>query len=163
MRFFTLIETPVGRLAAMEEDGALAYLGCPESMPAGGEARETELFIKLRQELREYFEGRRRAFDIPLVYGGTPFQAACWRELLRIPYGQTRSYGELAVAAGNPKAARAAGGACNANRILILIPCHRVVGATGALTGFGAGLPAKELLLALEKGAAPGEDANLAT
>lgn len=152
MRHFATVDTPIGLLYAVEEDGALVYLGRPEEMPAGGEALETPLLARLRGELAEYFSGERRAFDIPLSFAGAPWRAKCWEGLMRIPYGQTLTYAQLAAYAGNPKAARAAGGACHANPILILIPCHRVVGAKGALTGFGAGLAAKALLLRLESG-----------
>jgi methylated-DNA-[protein]-cysteine S-methyltransferase len=101
-------------------------------------------------QLREYFAGRRAEFDLPLAPQGTQFQLAVWRELQRIPYGQTISYGELARRIGNPKASRAVGSANGANQIPIVIPCHRVIAAGGKLGGFGGGLPVKEALLALE-------------
>jgi methylated-DNA-[protein]-cysteine S-methyltransferase len=151
MSEFTLIDTPVGCFAALERNGALAYFGRPEEMPAGGEEAETPLLLKLREQLGEYFDGKRKTFDIPLCYDGTPWHRKCWEGLLSIPCGETRSYGWLASYAGNPKAARAAGGACHANPIIILIPCHRIVGANGSLTGFGAGMDAKAFLLALER------------
>jgi methylated-DNA-[protein]-cysteine S-methyltransferase len=101
-------------------------------------------------QLREYFAGSRTEFDLPLAPQGTHFQLAVWRELQRIPYGQTISYGELARRIGNPKASRAVGTANGANQIPIVIPCHRVIAAGGKLGGFGGGLPVKEALLALE-------------
>jgi methylated-DNA-[protein]-cysteine S-methyltransferase len=102
-------------------------------------------------QLREYFAGRRVEFDLPLAPQGTQFRLAVWRELQRIPYGQTISYGELARRTGNPKASRAVGSANGANQIPIVIPCHRVIASGGKLGGFGGGLPVKEALLALEK------------
>ncbi len=101
-------------------------------------------------QLRQYFAGRRTEFDLPLAPQGTQFQLAVWREMQRIPYGQTISYGELARRIGNPKASRAVGSANGANQIPIVIPCHRVIAAGGKLGGFGGGLPVKEALLALE-------------
>jgi methylated-DNA-[protein]-cysteine S-methyltransferase len=102
------------------------------------------------RQLRDYFAGRRTGFDLPLAPEGTPFQRAVWRQLQDIPYGGTISYGELARRLGNPKASRAVGSANGANPIPIVIPCHRVIGADGKLTGFGGGLPVKQALLALE-------------
>lgn len=103
-----------------------------------------------REALEDYFAGTRQAFDLPLRPRGTPFQLAVWRELSRIPYGETISYGELARRVGDPAAARAVGAANGANPLPIVVPCHRVIGADGRLTGFGGGLPNKRWLLALE-------------
>ena len=105
-------------------------------------------------QLEAYFAGRRRAFDLPLAPAGTPFQLEVWQALRGIPYGETISYGELARRIGNPRAARAVGLANGANPLPIVVPCHRVIGADGTLTGFGGGLPTKQALLALE-GALP--------
>lgn len=102
------------------------------------------------QELREYFAGQRKVFSIPLDMQGTEFQLGVWRALLEIPFGTTRSYGELAASLGNPQACRAVGAANGRNPIPIVVPCHRVIGSTGKLTGFGGGLPMKEFLLRLE-------------
>jgi methylated-DNA-[protein]-cysteine S-methyltransferase len=102
------------------------------------------------KQLREYFAGQRADFDLPLAPEGTEFQRTVWRNLRDIPYGETISYGELAKRVGNPKASRAVGAANGQNPIPIVIPCHRVIGANGKLTGFGGGLPTKEALLALE-------------
>lgn len=109
----------------------------------------------VRQELDHYFAGRLKQFTTPVVFDGTPFQNQVWRELCRIPYGETISYLELANRIKNPKAVRAVGLANGANPIAIIVPCHRVIGANGSLTGFGGGLPAKRALLELEKGPAP--------
>ena len=105
----------------------------------------------LEAQLAEYFGGRRRRFEVPTAPEGTAFQRAVWSALADVPWGETRSYGELAAAAGRPGAARAVGGAMNANPIAIVLPCHRVVGSDGALTGYGAGIERKRRLLELER------------
>jgi O-6-methylguanine DNA methyltransferase len=102
-------------------------------------------------ELRRYLAGERVQFTCPLDLHGTPFQLTVWKELVRIPYGETRSYGEIANTIGRPGAARAVGAANGANPVAIIVPCHRVIGSDGTLTGYGGGLPMKEWLLALEK------------
>jgi methylated-DNA-[protein]-cysteine S-methyltransferase len=104
------------------------------------------------RELDQYFAGRLKAFSTPVAFRGTPFQNRVWRELRRIPYGETISYLELANRIQNPKAVRAVGMANGANPIAIIVPCHRVIGSNGSLTGFGGGLPTKRALLELEKG-----------
>jgi methylated-DNA-[protein]-cysteine S-methyltransferase len=106
----------------------------------------------VRKELDAYFAGRLRVFKTRLAFDGTPFQRQVWEELCRIPYGETISYMELAKRLGNPKAVRAVGLANGANPIAIIVPCHRVIGANGSLTGYGGGLPIKKALLALERG-----------
>jgi O-6-methylguanine DNA methyltransferase len=106
-----------------------------------------------RQEVEEYLNGDRKSFSSPLDMQGTPFQMEVWNELLKIPYGETRSYGEIATAVGKPRAARAVGAAVGANPLPIIVPCHRVIGKNGSLVGFGGGLRLKERLLQLEKGA----------
>ncbi len=103
------------------------------------------------KQLKEYFEGDRKEFDLPLKLDGTPFQVSCWKSLLNIPYGETRSYQEQAISIDNPKAVRAVGGANNKNKIGIIIPCHRVIGKNGSLTGFLSGIDDKKYLLDLEK------------
>lgn len=115
--------------------------------PPRGESMRTN---PARKQLEEYFAGKRRRFDLPLVLGGTAFQREVWRELMRIPYGETRSYGQIAEALGRPGAARAVGRAVGANRLLVVIPCHRVIDASGGLGGFAGGLAAKRFLLELE-------------
>jgi methylated-DNA-[protein]-cysteine S-methyltransferase len=115
------------------------------------------------RQLRDYFAGRRTGFDLPLCPEGTPFQRSVWRQLQDIPYGGTISYGELARRVGNPKASRAVGAANGANPIPIVIPCHRVIGADGRLTGFGGGLPVKEALLALEARSSASSSTSLLT
>ena len=113
---------------------------------------EHRLFESLRRQLAEYFEGRRRRFDLPLRIAGTPFQERVWNALLTIPYGEVRSYGEIAKAIGAPRAVRAVGRANGSNRISLIIPCHRVIGADGSIVGYGGGPRRKEWLLALERG-----------
>ena len=105
-----------------------------------------------RGTANEYFAGARREFDLPLAPKGTPFQKAVWAEMCRIPYGETRTYGQLAAAIGRPSACRAVGGACHSNPIAILQPCHRVVGRSGRLTGYAYGVEMKQYLLELEQG-----------
>ncbi|MCA9677318.1 MAG: methylated-DNA--[protein]-cysteine S-methyltransferase, partial [Myxococcales bacterium] len=109
----------------------------------------------VRAQLAAYLDGARRAFDVPLAPAGTPFQLAVWDALLAIPYGATESYGALARRLGRPHAARAVGAANGQNPISIIVPCHRVIGADGSLTGYGGGLPAKRWLLAHEQGGGP--------
>lgn len=112
------------------------------------------LLREVRRQLEEYFDGARRVFDLPLAPRGTEFERRVWQEVAAIPYGETRSYAEIARAAGRPDACRAVGRANGRNPIPLVIPCHRVIGSDGSLTGFGGGLPLKRFLLALE-GAAP--------
>ena len=109
------------------------------------------LLGQAKQQLAEYFAGQRQAFDLPLRMQGTPFQQKVWAALREIPYGETRSYGQIAAQVGNPKASRAVGMANNRNPIAIIVPCHRVIGANGSLTGYAGGLSVKEELLALER------------
>lgn len=113
--------------------------------------KETPLHRRAALELEEYFAGTRTKFDLPLSLHGTPFQLSVWKALQDIPYGETRSYGQIAAQIGNPKACRAVGMANHRNPIIIVVPCHRVIGQNGSLTGYGGGLELKELLLSLEK------------
>ncbi|MDE6659229.1 MAG: methylated-DNA--[protein]-cysteine S-methyltransferase [Eubacterium sp.] len=103
------------------------------------------------QQLEEYFSGARKNFDLPLEMNGTEFQLKVWNELCNIPYGETRSYKDIAEKIGNPKAVRAVGGANNKNKLMIIVPCHRVIGADGSLTGYAGGMDAKKKLIELEK------------
>ena len=112
--------------------------------------KKTPLLCQASDELSEYFQGKRKAFSLPLKPSGTPFQKRCWEALLAIPYGKTCTYKDIAIAIGNGKACRAVGMANHRNPISIVIPCHRVIGADGSLTGYGGGLPIKEYLLKLE-------------
>jgi methylated-DNA-[protein]-cysteine S-methyltransferase len=141
--------SPVGTLSIVENDNALTGLYIADNAPLSAVC-ENGLIKKTVQELSEYFAGTRTSFDIPVNPSGTDFQQSVWKQLQRIPYGQTRSYGDIAKAVGNPKAARAVGHANNQNHILIIIPCHRVIGADGSLVGFGGGIEMKQFLLDLE-------------
>lgn len=114
---------------------------------------ETETLRKAREQMQEYFAGRRKSFDVPLYVEGTEFQKKVWNALLSIPYGETRTYKQVAEAVGNEKACRAVGMANNRNPLMILIPCHRVIGSDGRLVGYGGGMDIKEYLLRLEKNA----------
>lgn len=138
---------PAGPLTLVERDGALAEL----RFGADDGTEASPLLLRARTEIEEYFAGRRREFDLPLAPHGTPFQQRVWQALRAIPYGSTCTYGELAAAVGNPRASRAVGMANHRNPLPILIPCHRVIGASGALTGYGGGLEWKRRLLAIEE------------
>lgn len=156
------IDSPVGRLLLAGDGDSLIQVGLqsgsrPLQRPDGWLA-DAMPFRKAIAQLGEYFAGRRRAFDLPLAPRGTDFQRRVWRALGEIPYGRTISYGELARRIGNPGASRAVGLANGANPLPIVVPCHRVIGADGSLTGFGGGLPIKRRLLALERAAAPEEE-----
>ena len=145
-------ETPFGPMA-LEGEEALTRLWLPGSLPDGwGRGEETLLLRAARQQLLDYFAGARRDFDLPLAAAGTDFQRAVWDALRSIPYGQTRTYGEIAAAIGRPRAVRAVGQANHVNPLPIFIPCHRVVGKSGTLTGYAGGLDLKGALLALESG-----------
>jgi len=135
-----------------EEDGAICRVFFNNSKtPDSIEKAETPLIKKAARQLAEYFDGKRKVFNLPLALHGTNFQNEVWKALQNIPYGETRSYGEVAAIAGNPKASRAVGMANNRNPIVIIIPCHRVIGHNGSLTGFGGGLELKRQLLELER------------
>jgi len=153
---FSRMDTPVGLLLIAGDETGLRYIlfgageNASEPRPGwresdGGAVRET-----IRQ-LREYFAGNLTRFELPLAPAGTPFQLDVWRELQRIPYGTVISYGELAGRIGRPNASRAVGAANGANPIPIVIPCHRVIGSNGKLTGYGGGLAIKDALLKLER------------
>jgi methylated-DNA-[protein]-cysteine S-methyltransferase len=152
---YRYLETPIGTLLIAADGDAIRRIEFPRNghahkpsddwgESAGGAVEEAA------RQLNEYFAGTRTEFDLPLAPEGTEFQRTVWRRLQEIPYGETIAYGELARRVGNPKASRAVGAANGANPIPIVIPCHRVIGSNGKLTGFGGGLPVKEALLALE-------------
>ncbi|MGH3673903.1 MAG: methylated-DNA--[protein]-cysteine S-methyltransferase [Pseudonocardiaceae bacterium] len=151
------MDSPIGPLTLVAVHGALAglYMNRHRHQPATetfGE-RDPAPFATVTSQLEEYFAGRRTEFDLPLAPAGTPFQHTVWAALREIPYGQTESYGHLAERIGRPGAARAVGLANGRNPVSIIVPCHRVVGATGALTGYGGGLDRKQQLLDFEQGA----------
>jgi methylated-DNA-[protein]-cysteine S-methyltransferase len=152
---YAQIESPVGQLLlTVDVAGRLNRLRFPEHTAAipSPWIRDEQALAEPRRQLEAYFAGDREGFDLELAPRGTPFQLRVWSALRAIPYGETASYGEIAHAAGQPGAARAVGGANNRNPIAIIVPCHRVIGAGGALTGYGGGLDRKRYLLALEAG-----------
>lgn len=140
--------SPVGPLTLVERDGRLSAVRFGDF---GSSETPAPVLHRAAAQLGEYFAGRRRTFDLPLAAEGTPFQQAVWRALEKIPYGEIRTYGEIARAVGNPAACRAVGMANHRNPLPVVIPCHRVVGADGRLTGYGGGLEIKRLLLELER------------
>ena len=153
---WSTVDSPIGELTVVAEDGALVGLYMTGHRPAPdpesfGE-RVDDALPAATAQLAEYFAGERTAFDLPLAPRGTAFQQAVWAALRDIPYGETRSYGELAAALGRPGASRAVGLANGRNPISIVVPCHRVVGAGGKLTGYAGGMERKSWLLALELG-----------
>jgi methylated-DNA-[protein]-cysteine S-methyltransferase len=158
---FRHLSSPLGSLLLAGDEGGLRFVAFVSGRYPVEPARDWErddrfrLFSRVESELRSYFAGKLRSFSVPLAPAGTPFQLRVWRALLRVPYGKTLSYTELARRAGTPTAVRAAGSANARNPIAILIPCHRVVGQNGNLTGYGGGLDAKRSLLELEGALAP--------
>lgn len=154
MACFTICRpSPIGTLylsAVPEGICGVSLTPRPVSAPGVLPARERTLLAQCAAELGEYFAGARRGFDLPLVLAGTDFQQKIWQYLRGIPYGETRSYGQLAALAGNPRACRAVGMANHRNPVMILVPCHRVINANGSLGGFGGGVEAKKILLGIE-------------
>ena len=157
--YYDHMESPVGRLLLASDDGGLRVISFPEGKgarrPEPGWQRDPARLLAVRRQLEDYFVGARTRFDLALAPDGTPFQRAVWRALEMIPYGATVSYGELAKSIDRPKASRAVGAANGSNPIAIVIPCHRVIGSDGRLTGFGGGLDTKAMLLAHERNQAP--------
>lgn len=143
--------SPIGPLTLAEQEGKITHLFLSGFAPVKTAEKETELLRRAKKQLDEYFASSRKEFTLPLAPAGTEFQQTVWRALQTIPYGETRSYGQIAAQIGNPKASRAVGHANNRNPIAILIPCHRVLGANGALVGYAGGLPVKKKLLKLEQ------------
>ena len=152
--YYCYLDTPIGELLLAGDDDALSLVSFPEgSMRRDPEADwiyNEKPFGPARWQLTEYFAGERREFDLPLKLSGTEFQMSVLQALQKIPYGETTSYAEIAERIGRPKAVRAVGAANGRNPIPIIVPCHRVIGSHGELTGFGGGLDTKEALLRLE-------------
>ncbi|KQT31950.1 cysteine methyltransferase [Sphingomonas sp. Leaf412] len=150
------LPSPVGMLTLVADDAALVAILWPDDPPARvplstpGDGTDHPVLAAAACQLTEYFAGARTAFDLPLAPRGTDFQRAVWDQLAFIPFGETRSYADIARAVGRPVATRAVGAANGRNPLSIVLPCHRVVGSSGALTGFAGGLPAKRWLLAHE-------------
>lgn len=157
MRTHTIIDSPLGGLTLTAEDDALTGLYFerhrrgPAAETLGARDDAGAGFAAARRQLDEYFAGERREFTLPLAPAGDEFQRRVWRLLTRIPYGQTRSYGELARELGDPALAQAVGAANGRNPLCVIVPCHRVVGADGSLTGYAGGLERKRFLLSLEE------------
>lgn len=147
---YTTVASPIGLYMIAASDKGITYvdrLTADQTVPV---LSETPLLLEAKRQLQEYFAGTRKDFDLPLDTQGTPFQEKVWAALRQIPYGKTVSYKDIAVAIDNPKAVRAVGGANNKNPISIITPCHRVIGSTGKLVGYGGGIDAKVYLLQLE-------------
>jgi methylated-DNA-[protein]-cysteine S-methyltransferase len=150
------VDSPIGRLRLVGSDAGLAAILWETTDPAsvrltiGAEVPDHPVLVETARQLEEYFAGTRKAFALPLDFVGTDFQQKVWRALLTIPFGETRSYAQIAKQIGQPNAVRAVGAANGRNPIPIITPCHRVIGSTGHLTGFGGGLPVKAHLLTLE-------------
>jgi methylated-DNA-[protein]-cysteine S-methyltransferase len=152
--YYTTFESPVGPLLLAGESSALRRVsfenGKRSTPPRADWKLDKEPFAEVIRQLQAYFRGELREFDLPLAMEGTEFQLRVWNALRTIPYGETVSYAQLAERIGNPKAVRAVGLANGSNPIPIIVPCHRVIGSDGSLTGFGGGLSTKKMLLELE-------------
>ena len=153
MKSIYYYQTKIGKLGIAEVAGEITHILFENStkVPNDYQLQETALLKKAALELEEYLLGHRKSFDLPLNPQGTPFQIKVWEALQAIPYGETRSYKEIAEAVGSPRGFRAVGLANNKNPIMIIIPCHRVIGANGKLVGYSEGVDIKETLLNLEK------------
>ncbi|ASJ52181.1 [Fe-S]-binding protein [Brevibacillus formosus] len=163
---YTMMDSPIGPLLLASTEEGLCYIQfaneqdglaplvswCKKTFLGITPTRNDAINEPAKIQLEEYFAGKRKSFDVPTVLYGTPFQKAVWNELSNIPYGETRSYKDIALAIGAAKAVRAIGGANNRNPIPVIIPCHRVIGSNGSLVGYGGGLSIKEYLLSLEEG-----------
>jgi methylated-DNA-[protein]-cysteine S-methyltransferase len=152
--YWGVIETRFGAFAAwVDGDGRLVHFRLDAADAANvdaGAVRDENAIADVRRQVEQYCAGERTSFDVECAAAGTDFQREVWRTLLRIPYGETRSYGQVAKAIGRPQASRGVGAANAANPIALIVPCHRVIGADGTLTGYGGGLPLKRALLAHE-------------
>jgi methylated-DNA-[protein]-cysteine S-methyltransferase len=146
----SVIPSPIGPLTAVREDGVLVGLWMGPTDVEGLGVRDDEAFADVRAQLDEYFAGSRTSFDLTMRASGNPLQMAVWKLIAEIPYGATRSYGDLARDLGDRTLAQAVGTACGRNPLPVVVPCHRVVGADGSLVGFGGGLDRKRFLLDLE-------------
>lgn len=158
---YMYMDSPVGVLKLVAHDQALVAVMWDNEdhkrvrLAELIEDRQHPMLHKVKQQLEEYFAGQRQQFDLPLDFQGTAFQQQVWQALLSIPYGETRTYKEIAVQLGNEKAVRAVGAANGKNPISIIAPCHRVIGSSGALVGFAGGLDKKQILLSLEQSQIP--------
>ena len=155
MRAHTITDSPVGPLTLVATDGALSGLYMTEQRHRPADAafgeRDDSVLPEVKAQLDAYFAGELTEFDLPLRFAGTPFQREVWQALREIPYGETITYGELALRVGKPTASRAVGAANGRNPIGVIVPCHRVIGSTGDLTGYGGGVERKRFLLDFER------------
>lgn len=155
MEYWIEMDTICGKLAIAEDGTGITHVGFDTDSfsrePSRRNHRETDLLKQARRQLSEYFNGTRKEFTLPLSMKGTPFQVQVWNALLEIPYGETRSYKEIAQAVQSPNACRAVGMANHNNPIGIVVPCHRVIGSDGSMTGYAGGLDIKKKLLELER------------
>lgn len=149
MKYSKTYATPIGKMTLIASEDAIEEILFDEDIIANGE--EHDVLKQASKELLEYFEGKRQIFTFPITIKGTPFQERVWKELLNIPYGETRTYGEIAVAIQKPKASRAVGMANHRNRLPIVIPCHRVIGSNGKMVGYALGLDKKAYILQMEQ------------
>lgn len=149
--FFDLLPSPLGELTICADALGITAVAFPGEVGRSAAPNPNPLVRAAVAQLEEYFAGRRTAFDLPLHAAGTPFQQRVWQALCAVPYGETASYGEIAAAIGKPRAARAVGLANGRNPVAILVPCHRIIGGDGALTGYGGGLERKRWLLDHER------------
>lgn len=154
-----ITESPIGKIALFAKNGRIIRLSINSDEKTDGIITEKVLF-EAEKQLSEYFSGKREKFEIEYEFYGTDFQKKVWRKLEKIPFGKTRTYGEIAAAIGKPKASRAVGSACHNNPIAIIVPCHRVIGAGGKLTGFASGTEIKKQLLGIESGKKGETDEN---
>ncbi len=156
---YTTFDSPIGELLLAGEGSTLTRLSmqsAPRPVAIGPRwRRQDEPFAAVRDQLEQYFDGSRHTFEVELALAGNPFELKVWNALLEIPYGETVSYGQLATGLGAPAAARAVGLANARNPVALIVPCHRVIGADGTLTGYGGGLERKRFLLELEAGVLP--------
>jgi len=148
---YFIYESPFGNIVIESDGSAITGIKTEDNIKPNGSKEASTLTDITAMQLKEYFAGKRKKFDVPLNPQGTEFQRSVWKALQDIPYGKTRSYKQIAKAVGNPKACRAVGMANNKNPIWIIIPCHRVIGTDGSLTGYGGGIEMKKRLLKLEK------------
>jgi len=159
--YVTTVDSPVGPLVLTSDGTSLTRVLFDADVDPGWSTDPSPVLARAVAQLGEYFAGERTEFDLPLEPAGTPFQRATWLALREIPYARTINYGQLALRVGNPKASRAVGLANGRNPISIVVPCHRVIGADGSLTGYGGGLDRKRLLLDLERRVAGADEPQL--
>jgi methylated-DNA-[protein]-cysteine S-methyltransferase len=152
---YTAMDSPIGELLVAGDEDGLRRVSMSPFEAAAEWTRDDEFFADARKQLEQYFRGERRGFDLPLTLDGNSFELSVWSALRDIPYGETVSYGHIARVLGHPDAPRAVGAANGRNPVAIVVPCHRVIGANGSLTGYGGGLDRKRFLLDLEAGILP--------